>query len=86
MSGFKQLLSRIQKDIQHLDELAEGDKAKSILVLAQKIKLYRKEHKLSQDELARKLFVTKMAVIKWEMGRAMPSTSSLQRLKELGIK
>jgi DNA-binding transcriptional regulator YiaG len=86
VSKFSQLLRQIRKNIRQLDELAEEDRAKQVLVLAQKIKLYRKEHKLSQDDFARKLFVTKMAVIKWEMGRAMPSTSSLQRLKDLGIK
>jgi len=85
MSEFTELLDAIHKQLSRLDELAKGNKANEMLALGGKIKLYRKTCKISQEELAKKLFVTKMAVIKWEMGRAMPSESNMQRLRGLGI-
>lgn len=85
MSEFTELLDAINRQLSRLDELAKGNKANAMLALGEKIKLYRKTHNISQEELAKELFVTKMAVIKWEMGRAMPNKSSMQRLRGLGI-
>lgn len=38
---------------------------------------------LSQDELAEKLFVTRQAVSRWEMGETVPNTETLKLLSKL---
>ena len=50
------------------------------------IKLKRKELGITQDELAKKLFVTEKAISRWETGRGTPDISLLLPLsKELNI-
>lgn len=50
------------------------------------IKKKRKEHGLTQEELANKLFVTEKAISRWETGRGTPDISLLIPLsKELNI-
>lgn len=43
----------------------------------------RKEHCLSQNDLAEKLNVSRQAVSRWEQGAAMPSTDNLIYLSKL---
>lgn len=43
----------------------------------------RKEHGLSQNDLAEKLNVSRQAVSRWEQGTAMPSTDNLISLSQL---
>lgn len=43
----------------------------------------RTKHKLSQDQLAGKVFVTRQAVSRWETGETLPSTETLLRLSKL---
>ena len=43
----------------------------------------RTKHKLSQDELAEKLFVTRQAVSRWENGDTLPNTETLKLLSKL---
>ena len=85
MSDFNELLSHIQQELKELEEAAGEDQKKWLLVLAEKIKCYRAENKLTQEELAKKLYVSKMAVISWEKGEVMPIASNLARFRELGI-
>ena len=49
------------------------------LVLKNRLKEYRKELDLSQDELAEKVFVTRQDVSRWENGETVPG-------RELGAK
>ena len=49
----------------------------------EKLKLLREEHHLSQVELANKIYVSRSAVAKWEQGRGMPNSASLQELCKL---
>lgn len=48
-----------------------------------KIKQYRISKGLSQNELAEKLFVTRQAVSKWELGKAVPDLDTLKKLSEI---
>ena len=48
--------------------------------LSEKIQKLRKDRKLTQEELARQLFVSRTAVSKWETGRGIPSMESLQMI------
>jgi len=43
----------------------------------------RTQHKLSQDELAEKVFVTRQAVSRWETGETVPNTETLKQLSRL---
>lgn len=50
------------------------------------IKRLREEKKLTQSELAEKIFVTDKAVSKWETGRGYPDISLVEALaKALGV-
>ncbi len=54
--------------------------------IPKKLKQYRKKHKISQSEFAKKLHVTKQAVSKWETGKGMPDTTIIPLIaEELGI-
>ena len=44
----------------------------------EKLQKLRKEHNLTQEELAEKLFVSRTAISKWESGRGYPSIDSLK--------
>lgn len=66
-------------------EVAGDNKEKQKIVIAEKIKGYRLEHKLTQEELAKKLDVTKMEIIRWESERNMPSKLAQYRMKQEGI-
>lgn len=43
----------------------------------------RSKNKLTQDELAEKVFVTRQAVSKWESGESIPNTETLKLLSKL---
>lgn len=45
-----------------------------------KLKELRKHKNLTQEELAKELFVTRSAVAKWEQGRGLPEEETLHRL------
>jgi len=47
------------------------------------ISKYRKEKKMSQDELAEKLFVTRQALSKWENGTSIPSIDTLLEIGKI---
>ena len=51
--------------------------------LSEKIQKLRKEHNMTQEQFAEKLFVSRTAVSKWETGRGMPSMESLQMIAKL---
>lgn len=50
---------------------------------ADRLLQYRKQHNLSQEELAEKIGVSRQAVSKWERGEASPDTENLILLAEL---
>ena len=51
--------------------------------LQEKLSTLRKQHKITQMELADKLGVSRQAVSKWEQGTALPSTENLIQLGKL---
>ncbi len=48
-----------------------------------KIYALRKEHSLTQDELAEKLTVTRQVISKWELGNSLPSIDLIIELSKL---
>lgn len=53
------------------------------LILGKNIKKYRKSKRMTQEELAEKLFVTSQNISKWENGRCMPDVSHLCLLADV---
>ena len=52
------------------------------MVLNEKLQVLRKQRGLTQEELAKALFVSRTAVSKWESGRGCPSIDSLKALAD----
>lgn len=51
--------------------------------IAENIKKLRKQHRLSQQELADKIFVSHQTISGWESGRTDPDVDSIQKLAEI---
>ena len=49
-------------------------------MLTDKLKKFRKENHLTQEELAEKLYVSRSTVAKWEQGRGIPDRANLSEL------
>ena len=47
---------------------------------SEKLQNLRKQHSLTQEELAAKLFVSRTAISKWESGRGYPNIDSLKEI------
>ena len=50
--------------------------------IGNRIAKYRKDKKLTQEELAQALFVSRAAISKWESGRGYPNIDSLKGLAQ----
>ena len=53
------------------------------MTVGEKIQIYRKQLKMSQDELGQKLLVSRQTVSLWEKDQTMPTVDNLIRLKEI---
>ncbi len=53
------------------------------MTFAEKLSDLRKTEKLSQEELAEKLNISRQAVSRWEMGTAMPDANNLVQISRL---
>ena len=51
--------------------------------LSNQIRKYRTEHKLSQEELAEKVYVSRQTISNWENGKSYPDIHSLLLLSSL---
>lgn len=51
--------------------------------LGSKIKKIRKDNNLTQEELAKKIYVTRTAISKWETNKGFPSIDNLQTISSL---
>ncbi|MGX7352399.1 hypothetical protein RU97_GL001855 [Enterococcus canis] len=52
-------------------------------MLGHKIKELRQTHQLSQDELAKELYVTRQTISRWENEKSIPSSDSINSLANL---
>ena len=50
---------------------------------SEKLKMLRKENNLTQDELAKKLYVSRTAISKWETDMGYPSLETLKQIAEM---
>ena len=51
--------------------------------IGEKIVVLRKRNKLSQDDLAKKMNISRQAVSRWEQGLSIPDIDSLMNLKNI---
>lgn len=63
----------IMKDFENIDAVKTGKFIKEL----------RKAHNMKQDELGKKLFISRKSVSKWETGRACPSVDMMKRLSNV---
>lgn len=52
-------------------------------MFSDRLKQLRKQHKISQNALAKQLFVTQQAVGRWETEKAMPTPETLSKLANI---
>lgn len=50
---------------------------------SEKIQVLRKQHNISQEQLAEQLNVTRQAISKWETGESLPDIDNIKRLGEI---
>lgn len=53
------------------------------MILSEKLILLRKEHELSQEQLAEQLSVSRQAVSKWESGASIPDLDKIIKMSQL---
>ena len=53
------------------------------MTIGEKIKSYRKQLGLSQDELGQKLLVSRQTISLWEKDQTVPTIDNLSRLREI---
>jgi DNA-binding transcriptional regulator YiaG len=82
---FNELYELCKKKTDELFAAAGEDNEERKKAIALKVKTYRIRKRLSQAELAEKLCVSKMQVIRWEHAENMPSRLALERMKQVGI-
>ena len=93
MNDFYKLLEKLKKVRIDTWDAAKGDPEKEKLVEAEDKKilgaevLHNRKHvlRLTQEELAQKIGVTKMQIIRWERGDSMPSKLAKEKLKKEGL-
>lgn len=61
----------------------EKTELRSQTEFGEKLKILRTEKKLTQEQLAEKLFVSRVTVSKWESGRGLPNIDSLKLLADV---
>ena len=79
-------LKKIQDEIEAV--IREGKESKEGIqkpLFASKVKAYRIKNNLSQEELAKKLGVGRLAIIRWENAKSLPSGLAMEKLVNAGI-
>ena len=64
-----------KRRIQEMEELA--------MTIGEIIKNAKTEYRLTQEELASKMMVSRQAITKWESGKGIPNVSNLKLLAQL---
>lgn len=54
-----------------------------LMTFSERVKDYRKNKKISQEQLANMMGITRQSVSKWELGQAYPDTEKLIELSKL---
>ena len=86
MRDLNKLHEKIVEQIRKYEAQAKGEEeAKLKYIVAQKLRLYRATNHFTQDQLATKLGVNRIQIIRWEQGFSKPQRLLIQLLKAHGI-
>ncbi len=86
MQDLNKLHEKIIGQIRKYEALAKDEEeAKLKYIIAQKLRLHRATNHLTQDQLATKLGVNRIQIIRWEQGISKPQKLLMQLLKDRGI-
>ena len=78
--------NEIIEKIKQYEELAKGEQdTKLKYIIQQKLRLYRAKNGLTQDQLATKLNVNRIQIIRWEQGFCKPQRWVIKLLEEYKI-
>lgn len=53
--------------------------------IAHALEVHMEQHDLTQDDMAKRLEVTRFQIIRWTKGTTMPNKSHIRRMKDLKI-
>ena len=82
---FNELLEHLIKKTDELFAIAGDDEDKIKKAISLKIRQYRAHERITQAELAERMLVSKMQVLRWENSKSMPSKLAQEKMKQLGI-
>ena len=83
MGKLNRLHQEIIKKINEYEELAKTElDAKIKYIVQQKLRLYRAKNHVTQDQLATKLGVNRLQIIRWEQGCFKPQMWAMRLLEE----
>lgn len=86
MPDLDKLYQKIAYGIRKYEErLNATEAAKLKFLVSARLKLYRIAHRLTQEQLAKQLGVSRMEVIRWEQKLFEPREKVIRLLKEKGI-
>jgi len=86
MPNLNRLHQEIIRKINEYEELAKTEQdAKIKYIVQQKLRLYRAKNRLTQDQLATKLGVNRLQIIRWEQGFFKPQMWVMRLLEEHNI-
>ena len=83
MADLKKLHQEIVAKIKEYEELAKSEEdAKLKYIVQQRLRLYRATNQLTQDQLAKRLNVNRIQIIRWEQGFFKPQKWVIDILQE----
>lgn len=86
MQDLNKLHGKIISLIGKYEDLANKEQESKLkYIIAQKLRLYRAKNHLTQDQLASKLVVNRIQIIRWEQGYCKPQRWVIKLLEENGI-
>lgn len=79
---FKMTWQKIERHYAQKDKKSDEDIRHEV---ALKLGLYMKEHNYTQEEIAKRIGVTRMQVIRWLQKKSKPSNAAMKLMKQEGI-
>jgi DNA-binding transcriptional regulator YiaG len=79
---YKEIMQRINA---HYGQKTEKTDIELKNEISLKLKAYRLEHRLTQDELAKKLGYSRMQIIRWEEKKSKPNNAALKLMRHEGV-
>jgi DNA-binding transcriptional regulator YiaG len=86
MSDLGDFIEYVNKEVAKYEKSLKEDDSKNLKkIVSVRVKMYRLKHKLTRDQLAEKLCVSRMQVFRWEEGLNAPRGMAQKILRDAGI-